>query len=47
MLIGTAILKKSDLKEAMSFNLPMEFKGLKMGELSLKLNYMIDGVELS
>jgi len=39
--IGAAVLKKSSVKESMSFVLPMEVKGHKMGELKLKMNYKI------
>lgn len=41
--IGTAVLKRASVKESMSFVLPMEFKGHKMGELSFKLNYKVGG----
>lgn len=41
VIIGTSVLKGKALKDVMSFVLPMEFKGHKMGELSFKLNYQI------
>lgn len=37
--IGTAVLRRKEMGDKMSFVLPMEFRGLKMGELTLKVNY--------
>lgn len=45
MTIGTAVLRRSEIGQEMAFRLPMEFRGLKMGELSFKVNYRLGGME--